>query len=252
MDTQHIHQPQLEGGSFFWESGERGVLLIHDLGATTSMVRPLARHLYNWGYGINGPLLPGHGTIPDALLQITWKSWMEAVEQAYAGLKERTRRVAVAGEGLGALLALLLAERHAEIGAVMCFAPAFKALPLSERVRMEISAAVNGIHERPIPEVSGWQGYREESARSVLERDALRNEVLHHAAALSAPILWIKSADGTDGEDEPRQMFQARTASKTSEELTVRAGGGVLLLTPELEGMVQTVLDFLQKHLTIE
>ena len=46
-EVGYILNPELEGGSFLWQGGETGVLLLHGLTATTAEVRPLAKRLLN-------------------------------------------------------------------------------------------------------------------------------------------------------------------------------------------------------------
>ena len=101
-----ILNPELEGGSFFWKSGETGVLLLHGLTATTAEVRPLAKRLLNKGYTVSGILLPGHGTTPENLSMSHREDWVKASEEAYNELKRECSSVIVGGESVGALLAL--------------------------------------------------------------------------------------------------------------------------------------------------
>jgi carboxylesterase len=56
------------------------------------------------------PLLPGHGTTPEAMLYVTYVDWEHEVERALHQLKGFPR-VFVAGLSMGALLGLLLAAR---------------------------------------------------------------------------------------------------------------------------------------------
>ena len=60
MALQYLHNPDLAGETFYWESGKVGVLLVHGFTATTTEVRLLAQCLHAEGYTISAPLLPGH------------------------------------------------------------------------------------------------------------------------------------------------------------------------------------------------
>ena len=55
------------------------------------------------GHTVAAPLLPGHGTHPDELNQISWQDWYKAVRQTYLDLQSAIR-VWLAGESMGALL----------------------------------------------------------------------------------------------------------------------------------------------------
>src|SRR5512142_3213769 len=108
MPDQPLHNPHLEGESFFWEAGPTGVLLLHGLTATTAEVRLLARRLHDRGYTIAGPLLPGHGTTPENLNRTRWIDWVQAAEESYRELSARCTRVFIGGESMGAVAALYL------------------------------------------------------------------------------------------------------------------------------------------------
>ncbi|MBS1245743.1 MAG: uncharacterized protein H6R36_398 [Chloroflexi bacterium] len=95
MSHEIIRNPHLEGDTFFWEGGPVGVLLIHGYTATTAEVRLLGRFLHERGYTVSGPLLPGHGTTPQAMNRCRWQDWTGAVEQAYRQISTRCDRVFV-------------------------------------------------------------------------------------------------------------------------------------------------------------
>lgn len=119
-----ITNSHLAGDSFFWEGGPVGILLSHGFRATTAEVRPLGEVFRDQGYTVAGPLLPGHGTRPQALNRCRWTDWVAAIEEAYGELQSRCDTVFVGGESLGALLTLYLASKHPEIRGVLSYAPA--------------------------------------------------------------------------------------------------------------------------------
>ena len=120
--TSIIYNPQLEGGSFLWEGGPTGVLLMHGYTATTAEVRPLARILNQQGYTVAGPLLPGHNTRPEDANRYHWRDWVRSVEESYLRLAAHCERVISGGESMGALLALCLASEHPEVIAILAYA----------------------------------------------------------------------------------------------------------------------------------
>ena len=85
--------PEMEGGSFFWNGGEIGVLLIHGLTATTAEVWPLANRFHDAGLTVSGVLLPGHGTTPENLNQTSCTEWLAASEIAYLELKKNCSQI---------------------------------------------------------------------------------------------------------------------------------------------------------------
>lgn len=101
---------------------EAAVLCIHGFTSTPFEVRGLAQTLHARGFGVRGPLLPGHGTRVEDLAATTWRQWAEAVEGELDGLLRRYRRVAVLGQSLGGLLSLYAAARRREVAAVVSLA----------------------------------------------------------------------------------------------------------------------------------
>ncbi len=101
--------PWLDPSAFHFRAGPIGVLLIHGFTGAPTEMRPLGEYLAVKGYTVSGPLLPGHGTTPRALMNRKWSEWAETVDQTYQELTASCDRVFVAGLSLGALLALNLA-----------------------------------------------------------------------------------------------------------------------------------------------
>lgn len=87
------------------------VLLLHGFTGSPWEVRPLGESLAARGFFVRAPRLPGHGTTPEDLLWVTWQDWLSHAEAAFESLREWPR-VCVVGLSMGALLGLLLAERH--------------------------------------------------------------------------------------------------------------------------------------------
>ncbi len=126
MSQSPFHNPQLEGGPFFWPGGPDGVLLVHGYTATVAEVRPLAHFLHERGYTVAGPMLPGHGTRPEDANRYSWRDWVRTVEEAYREIAGRCQRVVVGGESTGAVLTLHLAAERPEVAAVLSYAPALR------------------------------------------------------------------------------------------------------------------------------
>jgi len=78
-------------------------------------MRPLAEVLAKDGHTVELPLLPGHGTAVEDMLDTRWPDYAEAAEAAYRRLVGRCERVAIAGLSMGGTLACWLAEHHAEV-----------------------------------------------------------------------------------------------------------------------------------------
>lgn len=91
------------------ENREIGCLLIHSFTASPSEVRALGIFLRNKGYSGLAPLLPGHGSDPKDLQQVTWLDWYESARESLLYLRRSYKNVVIIGVALGAVLATMLA-----------------------------------------------------------------------------------------------------------------------------------------------
>jgi len=90
-------------------SSDRGVLLIHGFVGSPRDYGELPRRLAGAGFRVHCPLLPGHGTKPQDLLDQSPDTLAAAVEKAYLDMRKRCKWVAVVGFSMGGTLAARLA-----------------------------------------------------------------------------------------------------------------------------------------------
>jgi len=65
-----------------------GVLLVHGLSDAPYSLRALAERLQAEGYTVVGLRVPGHGTCPRALAEVSWEDWTAAMKIAARGVRE--------------------------------------------------------------------------------------------------------------------------------------------------------------------
>jgi carboxylesterase len=121
--------------------GPRGVLLIHGFAGTPPELRRLGEALAASGFRCHAPLLPGHGTTPQDLERTSWQDWAAGVAEAFEELSSECDEVVVAGQSMGATLALHLAAHDLRVRAVASLAapiwlsgPLPPLLPVIQRV----------------------------------------------------------------------------------------------------------------------
>lgn len=153
--------PWLDPSAFTLAGGSVGVLLIHGFTSSPTEMRLLGAFLAEHGYAVSAPLLPGHGTEPADLNRQRWQDWVQEARRAYAELAGRTAEVLVAGQSMGALIALHLAmeppvaAREVPLRGLILFAPGLqlyeRRLPLTAVGRFLVS--VLDKHEEPVQDV---------------------------------------------------------------------------------------------------
>lgn len=65
-----------------------GVLLLHGLSDSPYSLRVLGKRLHTEGYTVVWLRIPGHGTSPCALANVSWQDWTAAVKIAVRGLRD--------------------------------------------------------------------------------------------------------------------------------------------------------------------
>ncbi|MFM2364883.1 MAG: hypothetical protein RLY79_552 [Actinomycetota bacterium] len=91
-----------------------GILLVHGFTGSPASMRPWAEYLNQKGYTVRVPLLPGHGTKPEDLNEVTWEQWPAKVEQEIAELSKTCTKIFLCGLSMGGGTTLNVATRHSK------------------------------------------------------------------------------------------------------------------------------------------
>jgi len=86
-----------------------GILLLHGLSDSPYSLRSIGEIFYKNGFYVLGLRLPGHGTVPAGLLDVSWKDWYGVVRMGARHVAERTGASGsfyVCGYSAGGALAL--------------------------------------------------------------------------------------------------------------------------------------------------
>jgi esterase/lipase len=85
-----------------------GVLLIHGMSDSPYSLHTQAEYLHDKGVYVVGVRLPGHGTIPSGLIDVTWQDMATVVKMGMLHLKEKVGNnpIQIIGYSTGASLAL--------------------------------------------------------------------------------------------------------------------------------------------------
>jgi carboxylesterase len=100
------------------------VLMVHGLGGTQYDLGSMHKTLQRAGFTTHSLTLPGHGTTPEDLVNISAEQWLDAVQTLYRELIGRYDTLHVCGMCMGALLSIELVkrEKHAK-GKLVALAP---------------------------------------------------------------------------------------------------------------------------------
>lgn len=104
----------------------RGVLLTHGLSDSPYSMRHLAAFFQQNGFRVMAVLLPGHGTQPGDLLDVTWQEWAKTVAYGAYQLAEEVDEIYLAGYSTGATLSVYHSLRDSRVRGLFLFSPALK------------------------------------------------------------------------------------------------------------------------------
>jgi len=107
----------------------RGVLLMHGLTDSPYFMRHLAAFFQENGFRVMAVLLPGHGTQPGDLLDVSWHEWAKAVAYGTDRLAGEVDEVYLAGYSAGGTLSVYQGLRDDRVRGLFLFSPAFKISP---------------------------------------------------------------------------------------------------------------------------
>ena len=251
-DTTLVN-PELKGGSFFWEGGDIGVLLLHGLTATTAEVRPLAKRFHKAGFTVSGVLLPGHGTSPENLNQTHRKEWIAECEKVCIELKKKCTRIFVGGESAGGLLALHLASEHPEIKGILLYAPAIRLASslLRTLLLFLISPFVFSIQKNTEDDRDSmpWQGYKVNHLKAGVQLLKLQWETKQRLSRIYQPLLIIQANLDETVDLKSGDIILKNVQSAVRESHWMEESKHVVILDCEFEDVADISLKFMQNLL---
>ncbi|MFV8599185.1 alpha/beta hydrolase [Ralstonia pseudosolanacearum] len=175
------------------------VLLVHGLGGTRHDLGQLESRINGLGMQTADLMLPGHGSQPEALRDVTLDDWLNALRGKLASLRQRFRAVHMIGMCMGALLALEVSKREG-LGSngrdrlVLLAPPLFLdgwSLPWYRSIRHALYRIPMLADHIRIPERSPY-GVKNQRLRTLLKRRFSRGDSRHYNWV---PLSMIRELD---------------------------------------------------------
>jgi len=180
-------------------TGAEVVLLVHGLGGTEHDLGKLKSQIAAQGMQTAELLLPGHGTRPEALREVTLDDWLAALRGKLASLRQQYRTVHMVGMCMGALLALEVGKTEAMGGngrdrLVLLAPPLFLdgwSQPWYRSIRHVLYRIPMLADYLRVPERSPY-GVKNQRLRTLLKRRFSRGDSRHYAWV---PLSTIRELD---------------------------------------------------------
>jgi esterase/lipase len=103
-----------------------GILLIHGLLDCPFSLKDIGIRLQANGMLARSVLLPGHGTKPEDLLNVSCQDWIQTVRYGIQSLKSEAEQIFLVGYSTGAALSVYHALQDPTISGIVLLAPAIK------------------------------------------------------------------------------------------------------------------------------
>lgn len=176
------------------------VFLIHGLGGTQYDLGSMHKRLKNAGFVTHSLTLPGHGTTPEDLVNVTAEQWMDAVTAKYHEVAAQHDNFHIMGMCMGALLATELAKRQKHTrGKLIALAPPIYidgwATAWYTPLR-HLMYHVPGVPARMKVEEEDPFGIKNEQLRAIVKAKFARGEAFHYRWV---PLACVRQVDRLRG-----------------------------------------------------
>lgn len=184
-------------------SGKRikyGILMIHGLLDCPFSLRDLGLHFQANGMLVRSVLLPGHGTTPTDLLDISYHDWIQAVRYGIASLQQEVEQIFLVGYSTGATLSIYHALQDTQIKGIVLLAPAIKIrIPFDIIVTWHYLLKIfsnnkQWLHYQEENDYAKYQSIAFNPVKEVSQLTMVVNE-LHERRSLSCPVFMVISRE---------------------------------------------------------
>jgi len=104
-----------EKGFYYKGTSNKAVLLVHGLTGVPLEMKFIGKALHKEGFTVVCPLLEGHAKGTKELLKTNWRDWYATIEKTFLALREKFKKVYVAGICVGGMIGLNLAAEYEEM-----------------------------------------------------------------------------------------------------------------------------------------
>jgi carboxylesterase len=240
----------MDGAEPRYEHGETaGILMLHDLAGTPQVFESLAAKVSKAGYSVDVPLLPGHGTEIEDLIDMTWDDWAGASQLALDELASRSGPVVAVGIGVGATLACFVGATHPDVVGVIAINPRTMPVPQEAIDMLKAMQSDGAMYMPPLaPDVSDHTAhvvaYNTVPAKTLISMFEAIGQMSGHWNELECPALLVTSA--RDHRVGPREAdFLAEHTSGRVERLVLEHSFHLATIDVDHELLEQATLDFI-------
>jgi esterase/lipase len=198
----------------------RGVLLTHGLSDSPYTMRHLAEFFRQNGFRVMAILLPGHGTQPGDLLDVTWQEWAKAVAYGAYKLAEEADEIYLAGYSTGAALSVYHSLRDARVRGLFLFSPALRITPKAAFAKLHklyswLLPSARWVDIKPDLDIYKYESFTKNAAAQAYALTRVLGKQLRRQG-IDIPVFVAASADDITVRTEVIFEFIARARHDAS------------------------------------
>jgi esterase/lipase len=178
----------------------RGVLLTHGLTSSPYTMRHLAEFFQQNSFRVMVILLPGHGTQPGDLLDVTWQEWAKTVAYGAYKLAEEVDEVYLAGYSIGGALSVYHSLRDSRVRGLFLFSPALRITPWAAWANLHklyswLIPSAKWVDIKPDLDIYKYESLAKNAAAQTYALTKALNARLQQGRGLDIPVFTVASAD---------------------------------------------------------
>jgi len=213
-------KPTAPGSAGQQKTYRRGVLLTHGLTDSPYFMRHLAEIFQADGFRVMAMLLPGHGTQPGDLLDVTWQEWAKAVAYGTDRLAEEADEVYLAGFSAGGTLSVYQSLRDKRVRGLFLFSPALKITPRAAWATLHklyswLTPSAKWINISPDKSLYKYESFPKNAAAQMHALTKTVNTLLREQE-VSIPVFTAVSQDDTTANTPATFEFMAHARHPAS------------------------------------
>jgi esterase/lipase len=198
----------------------RGVLLTHGLTDSPYFMRYLGSFFQENCFRVMAILLPGHGTQPGDLLDVSWREWAKAEAFGTDRLADEVDEVYLAGFSTGGALSVYQSLNDTRVRGLFLFSPALKisalgALANLHKIYSWAIPSAKWLDVMPDKDIYKYESFPKNAAAQIYGlTQAVSSRLQEHA--VNIPVFAAASQDDTTVFTSATIDFMAHTLSPSS------------------------------------
>ena len=198
----------------------RGILLTHGLTDSPYFMRHLGAFFQENCFRVMAILLPGHGSQPGDLLDISWQEWAKAEAYGTDKLAAEVDEVYLAGFSTGGALSVYQSQNDSRVRGLFLFSPALKVTSLAALANLHkiyswASSSAKWLDVMPDKDTFKYESFPKNAAAQIYDLTQAVNARLQEHA-VSIPVFAAASQDDTTVNTPATVEFMAKTKNPSS------------------------------------